>query len=322
MNVVEDRSMHPIVTPDVTEDAIFRTLLYADVFSFPLTQAEIHHFLIGLATTRDEIAATLNNSRWLAERIEWTNGYCTIHGASDAAKQRRGHDAASQQLWQVARRYGIILAHLPFVRMVALTGALSMRNASGPRDDIDYMIVTAPGRVWITRALVVLVVRLARLRGVDLCPNYVLAETAMFQEKHDLFIAHELAQMVPLCGQEVYWTMRQINEWAVQLLPNASQPFYQEPDRSPHGLGLLFQRIGELFLRGPLGNFLERWEHHRKQRKFQSDLHKPGSTALLDEQQVKGHFNDHGSPIMERYRARLQHYALPEQQPTMIQLDK
>ena len=294
-------------------EAIFRTLLYGDIFSFPMTEAEIHHFLIEFSASRGDVQRTLDQSAWLAERIERVNGYCAIRDRAETAQERHRRDTASQRLWPLARRCGILLAHLPFIRMVALTGALAMRNANDERDDIDYLLVTVAGRVWIARAFAVLVVRLARLLGIHLCPNYVLSETALVQSRQDLFMAHELAQMVPLAGLPIYDRMRAANDWSAALLPNAQEPFYYEPDRRPRRLGHALQWIGELLLSGPLGDALERWEQRRKMRKFSNETRKPGSAAQIDDQRVKGHFNDYGYPALDHYRERLANYTLNEE---------
>src|SRR5436853_1428378 len=60
VNVPTDRKTDQAADP--TAEAILRTLLYADVFSFPMTEAEIVHFLIGLSATPAEIRAALEQS--------------------------------------------------------------------------------------------------------------------------------------------------------------------------------------------------------------------------------------------------------------------
>jgi hypothetical protein len=187
-----------------------------------------------------------------------------------------------------------------------------MRNVSHDRDDIDYMIVTAPKRVWLARLLIIIVVRLARLRGVELCPNYVLSETALAQSQRDLFIAHEVAQMIPVAGTDVYERLRAVNRWTDDFLPNAAAPFYREADAAPRGGTRTMQRIGEILLGFPIGDILEGWEFRRKQRKFAAQAQQPTSSAQIDGEHAKGHFIDHGQPILERYRARLRALALTE----------
>ncbi|MHB8630088.1 MAG: hypothetical protein ACYDEO_28290 [Aggregatilineales bacterium] len=291
--------------------AILQTLLYADVFQFPMTDREIHHFLIGVAATPAQVQQTLSESRWLAARIECGGGYWALRiGRMNSVDIRAQRERVSSALWPMARRYGALLAHVPFVRMVGLTGALAMHNARSNDDDLDYLLVTTPGRVWLARALVVVIVRLARLRGIHLCPNYVLAQTALAQDQQNLYIAHEITQMIPLAGFEIYESLRAANKWTEELLPNARGPFYAELDVRPHGVGRRVQKIGEWLLSGPPGDRLEAWEHRRKLRKFASAAQTPHASALLDSDHVKGHFKDYGYPTLQQYQDRTREYIL------------
>lgn len=295
------------------EAAILRTVLYADVFNFPLTAEEIHHFLIhDEPTSLDEITDRLANSPWLGHKLESNGTYFAHRGRRQLFATRQAHELAAQRLWPLAVDYGVWLARLPFVRMVALTGALTMRNASDEDDDLDYLLVTIDGRVWLARAFAILLVRLGRLRGVEICPNYVLAETVLEQQKRDLFMAHEVAQMTPLYGHPFYVRMRMRNTWVKDMLPNAVKPFYHVPER-PIGRGWLALKRGlEMLLGGRLGDALERWEYRRKLRRFANELRTPHSSAQLDERQVKGHFNDHGHPVLQKYYGMLSHLGIEE----------
>jgi hypothetical protein len=303
--------MREATTDPAVADAILRTLMYADVFHFPLTEQELHHFLIGNNAAPDQLHTALTGT--LATQVVCADGYVALAGCEDDIPERQSHDRASAAQWGTALRYGAILAALPFVRMVAITGALAMRNARHDKDDIDYLIVTAPGHVWLTRLLAVTLVRIARLTGVELCPNYVLAESALVQDRRDLFIAHELAQMVPIAGMPVYRAMRAANGWTQMMLPNASGPLYVERDQMPRGALALLKRLAEALLSSPPGRWLEAWEYRRKLRKFSPQTQHTGSTAQLDTQRAKGHFVDHGAHILEQYRERLRLYHLPEE---------
>jgi hypothetical protein len=295
------------------EAAVVRTVLYADVFNFPLTAEEIHHFLIhDEPTSRTQIKLLLETSSWLRDKLETNDVYFGYRGRSDLFSIRAAHEQASQRLWPLGLDYGMWLARLPFVRMVALTGALAMRNASDTDDDLDYLLLTKPGRVWLARAFAILLVRLGRRRGVEICPNYVLAETALEQEKHDLFMAHEVAQMMPLYGNGLYTRMRLANGWVRDHLPNASAPFYRVPERHLGWGWSVLKRMLEALLGGRLGDALEGWEYRRKLRRFASAINTPYSSALLDERQVKGHFKDHGHPVLEKYYAMLSRCNLEE----------
>lgn len=295
------------VTATSHDEAILRTLLYADVFDYPLRPVEVHHYLIGVSATPEEIQSALEASPWLAPRLTRVNGYVAVHGRSEIGSLRDERQRSSSALWPIARRWARLIGSLPFVRMVAVTGALAMDNAP-PNDDIDFLIVTTPARVWLARALVIALVRLARLFGVGLCPNYVLSQSALAQGQRNLFIAHDLAQMVPLVGHAVYTEMRAANPWAADYLPHAQRPLRVEAELAPRGWLRALQRSGEALLSGRLGDSLETWERRRKLRKFSNAAHTPGAAAQLDAEHVKGHFDDHGARILKKFEERLARY--------------
>ncbi len=295
------------------EAAVLRTLLYADVFNFPMTSEEIHHFLIDDApASLKQIEDILATSLFIREHVEMDCGYFVRVGRRALIEQRMAREKASQTLWPQALRYGTWLARLPFVRMVAVTGALAMHNAASVHDDLDYMLVTAEGRVWLARAFSILLVRVARLGGVIICPNYVLSESALEQNKKDLFIAHEITQMIPIYGHPLYWAFRAVNTWVADHLPNADKTFRDEPEHPPGKFGLTIKRTLEALLGGKLGDRLENWEYQRKLRRFAGDMKTPHSAAQLDEKRVKGHFKDYGHPVLRQYHERLREYGLEE----------
>jgi hypothetical protein len=302
------------------EAAILRTVLYADVFNFPMKPEEIHHFLIGdEPASLPQVQHTLHHSAWLRQYVEWVDQFVVYAGRSELIGVRKAREQASQALWPQAVVWGKRLAQLPFVRMVALTGALAVRNAADHDDDLDYILVTAANRVWIARAFAILMVRIGRLWGVILCPNFVLSESALAQSREDIFTAHEVAQMVPVYGQDVYRRFREENEWVYNQLPNALDPFFDEAvvESKSNRITTFVKQCLELILSGSGGDWLENWEYHRKLRRFAADMEKPHSSAKLDNTQVKGHFDDHGHPVLQKYYARLRECGL-ESQPLAL----
>ncbi len=292
-----------VTEPDALELAILRTLLYSDLFDYPLTFAETAHYLIERSATVDEVSACLARSCWLADRVIQLNGYLALRGREALIARRLDRAATSDRLWQRARRFVRVLRVLPFVRMLAITGALAMKN-SGAQDDIDVLIVTTPDRVWLTRALAIALVYVGKLCGDTLCPNYVISERALVLERHTLFMAHEFAQMVPVYNVTIYDHMCAANPWIQRMLPNAAQPFWSQPEEMPGPIGRGIKRGLEKLLAGRLGAALENWEMQRKIRKFQPRLGQPDGAAVLDRDHVKGHFEDYGGPVMRLYAER------------------
>lgn len=297
---------------NTVETAILRTILYGDVFDFPMTPAEIHHFLIHHAPINvTTIEDTLKSSTFLKEHLHMTDRYVARRGREDLIAIRAQREQATQHIWSSVQTYGYRLARLPFVRMVAITGALAMRNGH-ETDDFDYLLITEPGRVWLARAFAILLVRFGKLRGVTVCPNYVLAANALEQNRKDLYIAHEIVQMIPIYGFAIYNALRDQNQWAGTHLSNANSPFHQETEWSNGRVWTLFKRSFEFLLGGALGDRLEEWERKRKIRQFRKDMQTPESTAKLDETQVKGHFKDYGHIVLREYERRVAQYDLEE----------
>ncbi len=283
------------------ERAIVQAVAYADVFDYPLTADEIHRYLIGLPASRAAVRAALGTPRLLPVALSRSGRYFTLAGRESAVDTRRSRAAVASGYWPRAVRYGHQLGRLPFVRMVAVTGALAMDNVAD--GDIDYLVVTEPGRLWLCRALVVGVVRTAAVRGVVLCPNYFLSEQALVLGERNLFTAHEVAQMVPLSGIETYRRLRSMNRWTDTYLPNAGGHPRRVSPMEPHPHPA--RRIVESTLRSRLGSKVERWEMARKVRKL-GDRSNGHAEAAFGPDWCKGHFGDHGQLTLSRYEDRIQ----------------
>lgn len=282
--------------------AVVRTVAYADVFDYPLTTAEIHRYLEGLPLSLEAVQTTL--AALAPHLLSQVEQYYTLPGREALAAVRNQRTATSEQLWPKALRYGRMIARVPFVRMVAVTGALSVGNVHAA-DDLDYLIITAVGRLWVCRAMVVLLVRWAALFGDTICPNYFITERVLELQDRSLYTAHELAQLIPLHGLEAYQHLRQRNPWVATFLPNASGP---PPGPDPAGSAPVRpgQPLFEPLLRLPPVSWLETWERERKIRKFSRQFSPSPAEITFSPDTCKGHFDGHGQRILAAYAERLQ----------------
>ncbi|MGH2538179.1 MAG: hypothetical protein ACRDHL_12350 [Candidatus Promineifilaceae bacterium] len=285
------------------EAAILQAVAYVDMFDYPLSAAEIHRYLPGLPATPRQVSVALAEELLPRRQLGACQGYYSLPGREGlaATRQRRAEQAA--RLWPLAEQYGRIIAGLPFVRMVAVTGSLAVDNPAAD-SDVDYLIVTASGRLWLCRALVILVVRLAARRGVSLCPNYFLSERRLVLDDHNLYTARELAQMAPLSGLAVYERLRHLNDWVEAYLPNADgypRPANGRRGASRRGRGL--KTAAEWLLRLPPGAWAEKWEMGRKIARFSRD---GGDEAAFAADWCKGHFKSHGQRALAAFERRWQ----------------
>ena len=308
-NQQADRTFGRIAAPtswgEDLRRAILVTLIYADLFDHALTRDEIHRYLIGQAVSAEAVVAILDNDAELQFHIARTEDRFHLNGRPHLANIRRERVAASADLWPVAKRYSARIAHLPFVRLVGVTGALAMNNAR-PDDDIDLFILAQPGRLWLCRLLVLVIVKLAIRRGHVLCPNFFLSTDHLALSERNLFTAHEVVQMVPLERNPWYGAFIEANGWVADFLPNAFAGMTAETRRgsfipwsAPPVAGFLSARFFDP---------VERWEMQRKIRRLGRRFEHEGGTVAFSPDECRGHFAAHDARILAAYRQRLAEY--------------
>ena len=280
--------------------SIFHTVAYADVFEYPLTAGEVYRYLTSTKGSFEQVCEALAEDA----RITAVGEYFTLRGREHLVETRKRRARIAAHLWPKAKRYGRVIASLPFVRMVAVTGSLAMDNIEEDKD-IDFMIVTAPGRLWTVRALSLLVARFARLEGVHLCPNYLVTTHALELKERSLYVAHELAQMIPLSSMEMYHEIRRLNDWTHDYLPNAATA----PDHSPAvrqaSAFLIIQRALEALFQLPIIDSFEQWEMDRKIARLTREQ-SSSFESYFSRDVCKGHMDKHGENVIAALTIRFQ----------------
>jgi len=284
---------------DRVAEGILRAVAYADIFDFPLTAGEIHRFLIGIKASPAAVMNILSDQTWRAACLSFNDGFFTLPGREKIIVTRSRRSRVASRMYKKAIYYGKQLAGLPFVRMVALTGALAVANVEESAD-IDFLVITEPGRLWLCRAFAILLVRRAALQGDIVCPNYFLSTRALQHPAPNLYSAHEMAQMIPIYGEKIYRLMWQLNPWVLNYLPNV-EPLDTVYKNEPNSA---MKTMLEKFFSLPYGSWLDTWEMKRKTRKFsQQDPEAPEAEFCAD--WCKGHFDRHQQRTLETYAARL-----------------
>lgn len=295
LTVVSQSLAPTAITP--LERAIFETLAYSDIFDYPLMLIELRRYL-SLSISLDELKSQIPLINSLPNR----DGYYHLPGRDEIVAIRKGRAAASHREYRRAIRYGKFLAHIPFVRMVAITGSLAMLNLS-KNADMDFMLVTTPHRLWIARAFAVTFGRLMRLTGDRICVNLLVSERALEWPRHDLYSAREMAQMIPIAGLNMYHKLRESNPWVATILPNASDlPDHSPP--KPDETGSWIQHFLELLFPGKFGAWLDDLLMKIQLRKI-NRKYGHSAEANFNVHVCQGNFHDHRAWADEFFRARL-----------------
>jgi len=185
--------------------------VYADIFDYRLSDEELRYWCV---------------YRVLPKRYTSYRTQRTTH--------RR--EKYSRRKWEIAGSLWWLNV-FPTIELIGVTGALAMNNASED-DDIDLLIITKPGALWITRFVVTVILDLFSLRRRPgeqeyknkICLNMFMSSNALSlpAKERDLFAAHEVLQMKPLWDRgETYQRFLQANNWVERFLPTAWRDKYQ-----------------------------------------------------------------------------------------------
>ena len=276
------------------ELAVLRSVIYASLFDYPLTLAQLHASLVGVRAEADTIAGWWRESELLQATIEHRDGWYFPAGRDDLIRTRTRREALSRTLLERDRRILSLISRIPFVRMVALSGSLAHLNAEGSAD-LDLFVVTAPGRVWsVTLAALVLTKLLGCRKHV--CINYVVSERAMEIRPADLFSANQIIHLRPVMGVEVFTRFVKTNSFVRDFYPNfklpADLPKPQAPSPKPLERALaIVAPLAERVARGIYQRHLEAKAQQWRSR----------DQVRLEPECLKLHTSSHRAQTIERY---------------------
>jgi hypothetical protein len=206
-------------TYTLLDQHVIRTLLYFDIFNYPLKAGEVYRFLGMNTITEKDVSLALDQ---LAED-KCLNRMREFYGLSldeiKVQRRERGNDLAARSL-PLAIRCGQLIAKFPFVRAVFASGSLS-KDYMDEKSDLDFFIVTAPQRLWFARTLIIIYKRMfLRKSKSNFCVNYFVDEDHLLIEEQNQFTATELATVIPLSDVSIYHRLIDANAWIRSYFPN------------------------------------------------------------------------------------------------------
>jgi hypothetical protein len=253
--VAERIAIETALSPGVTEREIIRTVLYFDVFNYPLTRRELFE---NSPVVTDEATFQNTTDLLVAERLlKERNGYIMSPLADDSIVTRRETgNAGARRMMPVAAEYSRKIASFPFVEGVFLSGGLSKKYFA-ENSDIDYFIVTRPGRLWICRTLLILRYKmLPREKKKLWCVNYFVTSDSLRIPDVNRFTATEIAHLIPAVNFQLYEKMMAANAWFRDVLPNkqlfTASLLNGQPRRG------IFSRLVAALLGGAVGALTDR----------------------------------------------------------------
>jgi len=270
--------------PDDIHKDILATITYYDILNFPLTSFEVWKYLLAVNSDQGSVINKKIESFTLGEiidgleseefknHIEEFRGFYFRKGRKDLVARRIQNDKNSIEKFEIAQRAARWLRFVPFVRMIALTGTLAMKNCE-KNSDIDFFVVLKKGRIFTGRLLVTLIVHILgkRRHGKKItnriCLNYFITDESLEIQRQDLFAANEYSFIYPIFGYDVFQKFCETNiNWIKKFKPNWETPelkparYFVDVRRLQRAAQGSFESLINLFW----GDRIESWQKRRQ----------------------------------------------------------
>jgi hypothetical protein len=288
---------------------VIKTLLYFDIFHYPLNREEVFRFLGMNSVSQHDVDRSLSGLAAQKILFETKQFYSLETGDKNAERRIKGNLLAEESM-PLAFRKAKLIASFPFVRSVMASGSLS-KNYMDEKSDLDFFIITAPGRLWIARTLLVLYKRIFLFNShKHFCTNYFVDEHHLEIEEKNQFTATELTTVIPLFNGALYQKLIAANPWLRDFFPNFKlRETKLENDKIP-----LVKRFTESilgFVAVPVENLLmkitfQRWKRIYARNYPESDFQVAFKTKKYAS---KNHPNHYQKRVIEQYVHKMKEFS-------------
>jgi len=291
----------------VTQKAILRTLLYFDIFSHPLNKSELFR-LIGIRPDWEEFEQSLGELLTLNLVGNESNYFFIVNGGSSIQERIKKLDR-SEKYHRISHFISRLISYHPFVKGILVSGSLS-KSSFSRKDDIDFFVITEPGRLWVCRTILMLFKKIFLLNSKKyFCINYFIDTESLKIQDKNIFTATEIAFLIPHRNAELCGKFFAANDWIHTFFPNltidltgcreASSPF--------------LKRFLERLLRGKTGERLDSYfmELYRKRsgKKFGLEDQELFKVNFKSEKNVsKYHPNGFQHIVTQRYSSKVSEF--------------
>lgn len=233
-------------------NAVMLTLMYFDVFRHPLTLDEVYRFCQWESCTLTDAAAAIEELQ-VAGLVKDRDGFYFIPGAEHFIDLRRERNLRAIKYSPKAEKWSRFISRFPFVRAVCISGSLS-KGTMDKDGDIDYFIITEPGRLWVARTFLILFKKIFLLNSKKyFCVNYFIDTDHLSIPDRNLFAATEITFLKPMRDATAFRRFIEENRWSTIFYPN----FDRSAEDVPAAHNGILKRYSEKLLSGKLGEWLD-----------------------------------------------------------------
>ncbi len=300
------------IKPELTE-AVMATIRFFDLFDFPLTAEEVMEYLYKYKSPLHikEMRATLN---YLVQqdKLSEIKGHFVLAGREPIIETRKTRKFIAEKFWNRTKLYGQYMRSVPFTRMIAVCNNLAYDNPSH-QSDIDLFIVVKPGRMWLARLLITVILHFFGVRryGDKVAGRFCLSffvtsdKTAMHEfalGEEDPYLAYWTKNLRPIFGSQAYQEFRESNKdwlsaYGLEFDDSYKKHMYHYED------GRL-KKISEWLLGGLVGDQFEKLLKATLKKKTLKSMESlgPDASVIVSDEILKFHNQDRRQEFLDRWR--------------------
>lgn len=280
---------------------LLNVLAYFGVFNHPLTAAELQN----LARNYYAFSHVQNALYEMVGQNFCTvyKGYFTLsNNAKQAVSARSEKEEFAKSFFNKLPFYARLISAFPYVRGVAVSGSLSkgVMHADG---DIDYFIVTAHNRLWLTRIWLVLFKKIFLFNSRKyFCVNYFVSEKHLQIPDQNRFTATEIVTLLPVFNAEIFTHFKAANTFIKGYYGHFEHPISIPVQKRRIEF---FKPFAEWLFNNKIGDFLDIismhitvWRWHIKFKTF--DRNKFGLTLRSTRNVSKHHPRDFQTVVLNK----------------------
>jgi len=251
------------------------------------------------------------------QQFEHTDGYYYLPRQEKIVVERQRRVMLVEEKMRIAVRGIKKLRWVPFVRAVFVCNTLAMGSVSKD-SDIDVLIITDKGRIWLARFLCNTALKLFGLstgkRGIKnkICLSFFIDEEHLNLadlriNSPDVYLIYWLILLMPIYDPgDIRKEIIKKNAWAVNLISRGFAEYrmlskYRVEDNRA---SRIFKKIWEKIWRTAYGNFLESQARIVQMAKLKMRRleNKADKSVMFNESIIKLHENDRRWEYQERWQ--------------------
>ncbi len=292
---------------------ILKTIAYFDIFGYPLTAGQIFSFLPRKVVSVADVTLAAD-ALVLKGKLSNEKQYFFLPTNDKRIVERRIVDEKrAKKMLSYAKIISAFIKRIPFIRGIFVTGSLS-KDIATSSSDIDFMIVTAPERLWICRTWLSLFRQVFLFnKSKFFCTNFYVTENGYSLNRRNYYTAVEVVTTKVIWNENAFYQYQRSNNWTNEFLPNITVSADKKIliSSSPSILQRCLELICNILPLRSLNHMLMEFNRTRRKKTFKHlDQKQLDSLFIITPDVASVWPNDHQKPVLKQFQEKISQLGL------------